>query len=273
MAINGTAYAVDLDLMRAAFGSRDGDLLGRIVEAAASTIESFDLQEDEPPSYSLRQALADLIDGDCRAPERSRFLYGYAIDILSEYFGEVIPVPEDDFDEVGDPEDLEIDSPLLNGQLPLPVPAWGDTPYVRFLTPPAGSRRVQAALRCGSISRRSEHRRRATDSRLPVEVGVGSWEGIRHCRQWLIRPTLSSQLATSLPDMPCALRGSPFSYVHMAAPGDTLCGTIGDPCEAVGPVSKTSVFETESEGASLDLGAGVGTGPTRTVATNRGGGI
>jgi hypothetical protein len=131
MALNGTAYAVDLGRLRAAFGSRDSGLLGRIIGDAAETIESFDLQEGEPPSFSMRQAITDLIDGEFRAPERSRFLYGYAIEILCEYFGEVIPVPDD---EIGDPGDLEIDTPLLNGGLPLPVPAWGDTPYVRFLT-------------------------------------------------------------------------------------------------------------------------------------------
>jgi hypothetical protein len=134
MALNGTAYAVDLGRLRAAFGSRDSELLGRIVGDAAKAIESFDLQEGEPPSFSMRQAITDLIDGEFRAPERSRFLYGYAIEILCEYFGEVIPVPDDEFDEIGDPDDLEIDTPLLNGELPLPVPAWGDTPYVRFLT-------------------------------------------------------------------------------------------------------------------------------------------
>jgi hypothetical protein len=46
------------------------------------------------------------------------------------------PSPVDpQFNEIGDPEDLEIDSPLLSGELPVPVPAWGDTPYLRFLAP------------------------------------------------------------------------------------------------------------------------------------------
>ncbi len=79
--------------------------------------------------------MEQIIDGDCRLPPDDRFLYGYAIEVLCRHFGEVVRVPDDpQFNEIGDPGDLEIQSPLLGRELPLPVPAWRDTPYVRFLT-------------------------------------------------------------------------------------------------------------------------------------------
>jgi hypothetical protein len=136
MALNGLAYAVDLDRMRSACGSRDvrllSDILGRQGEPFACYAEQLD-GEDET-GYSFRQALMDIIEGVYRAPGSRRFLYGYAIELLCRHFGEAIPVPGDEFSEIGDPEDLEIESPLVNGELPLPVPPWGDTPYVRFLS-------------------------------------------------------------------------------------------------------------------------------------------
>ena len=136
MALNGNAFAVDPDRMRAAYGSRDEALLAALLEGHADAFEPFDAPADVEAGRSLRQAVEQIIFGDCRLPPDDRFLYGYAIEVLCRHFGEVVPVPDDpQFNEIGDPEDLEIDGPLLSGELPLPVPAWGDAPYVRFLTP------------------------------------------------------------------------------------------------------------------------------------------
>lgn len=137
MALNGNAYAVDLDRMLSACGSDDKVLLGAILKRQADLFayDSEQLDEEVESSFTLQQALTDIIAGNYRAPESRRYLYGYAIEILCRHFGEVIPVPGDEqFNEIGDPGDLEIDSPLVNGDLPLPLPTWSDTPYVRFLT-------------------------------------------------------------------------------------------------------------------------------------------
>jgi hypothetical protein len=133
MALNGQAYAVDLERLRAVFGSKDKQLLTTMLERVA---EAYYFPEDEDVGMGdALQAITDIIEGDCRLPRNKRHLYGYAIEDLCQYFGEVIPIPtEFDADEIGDPEDLEIDSPLTSGELPIPVPAWDDTPYVRFLT-------------------------------------------------------------------------------------------------------------------------------------------
>ena len=136
MALNGQAYAIDRDRMLAAFGSKDAQLLDEILGMQVELVESYDDQlevEDAEPSHPVRQALADIIEGVV-GPGIGIF-YGYAIEVLCDHFGQVIPVPDDSgCDEIGDPEDLEIESKLLSGDLPIPVPAWGDTPYVRFLT-------------------------------------------------------------------------------------------------------------------------------------------
>ena len=132
MSQGGQAYAVDLDQLRAAFGSRDERLLDGIVTL---TDEMLDEEEAGSVTYSPRDALVDIIAGECRAPKQRRHLYGHAIEDLCQHFGEVIPIPDDsDEDEVGDPDDLEIETKLSGGELPIPVPAWEDTPYVRFLT-------------------------------------------------------------------------------------------------------------------------------------------
>jgi hypothetical protein len=138
MALNGNAYAVDLARMRSACGSKDESLLSDVLEHQADLFACYadQLDDEDESGYSFRQALTDIIEGEYRAPKSRRFLYGYAIEVFCRHFGEVIPVPGDEqFNEIGDPEDLEIDSPLVDGELPLPVPSWGDTPYVRFLTP------------------------------------------------------------------------------------------------------------------------------------------
>jgi hypothetical protein len=130
MALNGQAYAVDLDRMRAAVGSRDEQLLKVIV-----TYTDEGLDEDlAAEAYSARDAMVDIIEGEFRAPEHRRHLYGYAIEELCLHYGETIPIPEDLDIEIGDPGDLEIDTKLVRPELPIPVPEWGDTPYVRFLT-------------------------------------------------------------------------------------------------------------------------------------------
>ena len=132
MALNGQAYAVDLERLRAAFGSKDKQLLKTMLERVA---ESYYFPEDEDDGVEDQQrAITDIIEGDCRAPRDRRPLYGYAVEDLCLYFGEVIPIPFDEI-EIGDPGDLDIESRLLSGELPIPVPKWGDTPYVRFLTP------------------------------------------------------------------------------------------------------------------------------------------
>jgi hypothetical protein len=131
MALNGQAYAVDLDRMRAAFGSKDERLLRSI---AVLTEEISDEGEVASTAYSPQDAMADIIAGECRAPEDRRHLYGYAVEDLCHHFGEVIPIPDDEgFDEIGDPDDLEIEPRIFSDEMPIPVPAWDDTPYVRFL--------------------------------------------------------------------------------------------------------------------------------------------
>src|SRR5262249_20164937 len=138
MALCGNAYAVDLTAMRKACGSKDEGPLSAIMNSQIREIRRLaeQLDEDDDSGFPFRQALADIVAGVYQAPPSRCSLYGYAIEVLCGHFGEAIPVPGDeDFGEIGDPADLEIDTPLVNGGLPLPVPAWGDTPYVRFLSP------------------------------------------------------------------------------------------------------------------------------------------
>ena len=131
MALNGQAYAVDVDRMRAVVGSKDECLLRSI---AVLTDEMLDEDEAASSAYSPQDAMTDIIEGEFRAPENRRSLYGYAIEDLCQHFGQVIPIPDDEgYDEIGDPDDLEIEPSIFASELPIPVPKWSDTPYVRYL--------------------------------------------------------------------------------------------------------------------------------------------
>jgi hypothetical protein len=80
-------YAVDLQRLRSAVGSKDEALLAEIQEANPATFADDDPDEDE---ISVGGALRDLIMGHAPVVV-SAHQYGYALKVLVEHLGEWLP--------------------------------------------------------------------------------------------------------------------------------------------------------------------------------------
>jgi hypothetical protein len=86
MSYNVSGYAVDLDRLLGAIGSRDRDLAARVQEHSASWIESYDGDSNGKPGL-LGRAIDRLIDGDFEnlAGDVRKHDLGYALECLARF--------------------------------------------------------------------------------------------------------------------------------------------------------------------------------------------
>jgi len=82
-------YAVAVDQLRRAFGSRDQKLIAAIVTSHKHFLSTIDDIDDEA-EMSCAQALAELVNGT-QPKDGAGYLYGYALEALCGHLGEELP--------------------------------------------------------------------------------------------------------------------------------------------------------------------------------------
>lgn len=133
MSYSTITYGVDIDRLRAVFGSDDRALLDAIeAEQAADLDENEAWFEDEIASGAptLRQALEQIVAGAVTGPASAGFQYAYATEALCRRLGVRL---EDTEDSLGFLDDLGFDFRLRTSRLPLPLPLPLDFPSVGYL--------------------------------------------------------------------------------------------------------------------------------------------
>lgn len=83
-----TIYAVSLERLKQAAGSKDEALLAQIVEQQADYLENVD-EIDEDSGFLCADALADILHGRVN-DETPGYLYGYAFEALCRQLGEEV---------------------------------------------------------------------------------------------------------------------------------------------------------------------------------------
>jgi len=85
-------YAIDLEQLRAAVGSRNASLKKEVYTACAERIEEdADDLEDDDEALTLKAAIGELIDGQL-SDEDSAHQYGYALEALCQSLGQSLDV-------------------------------------------------------------------------------------------------------------------------------------------------------------------------------------
>lgn len=133
MGYSAQAYAVDIDRIRSAFGSRDETLLRAIEQAFADDLRRSDewfSGEISRGAPTLREALAQILRGKITGREGTEFQYGYAVELLCKHLGHSLDT-DDGFEFV---DDLELPTSLTTSGPPLPIPTLTDFPVIGFLT-------------------------------------------------------------------------------------------------------------------------------------------
>jgi hypothetical protein len=127
MGVGTFAFAVDLDQLRAVFGSKDLELISSIESKYNKYIAEYEghFAEGEP---WIRDALKDIVAGKIQRPERAMF-YVWATELLCHHLGREL-----ELGDVGWLDDLEIGTGLEDSGPPLPIPRHKDTPLLGFLT-------------------------------------------------------------------------------------------------------------------------------------------
>src|SRR5579871_11694 len=109
MSYTVSAYLVDLDRLRAAFGSHEMSLVDEITQTFADHIADYDEQAadyDDGPAdedngddegdgdagsrKGLGEALGEIVAGTIQDPERG-WQYGYALELLCMHLGQRLP--------------------------------------------------------------------------------------------------------------------------------------------------------------------------------------
>jgi len=127
------AYAVDLDRLRSAYGSKDRAMFQAIEKREADDIRDRDewfrdrIKRGAP---SLREAVAQIIEGQINAPPWAGFQYGYALELLCKHLGHVL----ENRDRVSFIEHLGTPTGLTSSGPPLPISRPEDFPSIGFLT-------------------------------------------------------------------------------------------------------------------------------------------
>ena len=117
-------YAVDLDALRAAIGSKDSALWERLARS-----EEGDIDEPSEVDVAVRRLIFGVDPGQT---EFEGFRESNDAHALRELCG-VIGTWLDDDDSLGDLEPLELDSPLCVERMPVDLPQPRDFPSVRYL--------------------------------------------------------------------------------------------------------------------------------------------
>ncbi len=78
MSYTTIGYGVDIDELKRIYGSRDEELLARILDSCADRLKQF----DEPMfALGVRKALAEIVDGKIDQSEEEA-AYIYALEVL-----------------------------------------------------------------------------------------------------------------------------------------------------------------------------------------------
>jgi len=160
MSVGTIAYAVDLDRLRAAFGSNDPGLLAALTERFDDHIRDTEEFSAEGHPW-FRDALADLIAGTIRHPERSAF-HAWAAELLCLHLGATL----DDKGLVGALDGLGLDHNLATSGPPLPIPPRDEPPRLGHLT---------AAEVAEAACRLDPDTPEADDARGKARAAVRSW--------------------------------------------------------------------------------------------------
>jgi hypothetical protein len=87
MSYEVNAYLVELERLRATYGSHDQALVQDIQTACANRIAFHDEWDGH---RALVQALQEIIDGEVNHPDHA-YQYAYALELLCRYLGETLP--------------------------------------------------------------------------------------------------------------------------------------------------------------------------------------
>ena len=149
MSVGTFGYLIDLDKLRSAVGSNDPALRRAVEDRFADDFRESDeiVAAYHPGQATLREALNDLIAGD--VPADSQVGHLLAFEILCKFLGERL----DDDDRLGDLDDLEIPTRLLQSGPPVKLPGFEDR--VGFLTPDEAAREW-ASLKGADLSHDDE---------------------------------------------------------------------------------------------------------------------
>ena len=133
MSYNLQVYAVDIDRLRAAFGSSDATLVSAIKADQADEIKdnwNWFRDEIDGGAPTLDAAVEHIVAGTLPVDGPHGFQYGYAVEVLCRQLGEELELRGD----LGFLAELGLETALLTSGPPLPVPPAADFPEVGFLT-------------------------------------------------------------------------------------------------------------------------------------------
>jgi hypothetical protein len=126
-------YGVDLDKLKAIYGSKDENFLAEVLKAQAQAIKDNDewfkdeiQDEGFPPT---KQALREIVLGTFGTYEGAEAMYGYALKIICGHIGHRVGA-----DDVANVADHPYESQLVASGPPIPIPYdESDFPEIGFL--------------------------------------------------------------------------------------------------------------------------------------------
>jgi hypothetical protein len=127
-------YGVDLDKLKAIYGSKDENLLAELLKAQAQAIkdndEWFEDEINEEGFPPTKQALREIVLGTFGTYEGSEAMYGYALKIICGHIGHRVGA-----DDVTDVAAHPYESQLVASGPPVPIPYDdSDFPEIGFLS-------------------------------------------------------------------------------------------------------------------------------------------
>lgn len=126
-------YGVDLDRLKAIYGSKDDKLLTELIKVRAQEIKDNDdwfedeIKDDGFPT--TKQALREIIAGSFGTYEFGEAMFGYALQILCEHIGQRVGA-----DDVADVSAHSYASQLVASGPPVSIPYDKDGPEIGFLS-------------------------------------------------------------------------------------------------------------------------------------------
>jgi hypothetical protein len=126
------AFAIDIDRLRAVFGSKDAALVAAVKAKQAAAFarnRKWFGSEIEDGALTLEVALDEIVAGKITGDRSSGFQYGNATELLCVQLGEEL-----ESECLGSLTDLELETGLQTSGSPLPTPAPEDFPEIGFLT-------------------------------------------------------------------------------------------------------------------------------------------
>lgn len=127
-------FAIDIGKLRSVYGSKDRELLAKILENKAEDIDDNnaffedEIADGEMPDTAM--ALAQIFHAEVQSNVEGA-MYGYALQMLADYMGQLVEGGEYGVAAV---RDQPFDSLLLQSGPPIPIPVPSDFPEIGFLS-------------------------------------------------------------------------------------------------------------------------------------------